>query len=615
MMTIDLMIAIIILLIAIILFVTEKLRADLVALCAIIALVSTGILTIEEGIAGFSSSSVLSIAFLFVVGGAVFQTGLAATITNYIVKIGGDSEARLLMLLMISVATMSAFISSTGVVALMLPVVINLAKRTKVPASKLLMPMAFGALLGGTTTLIATPPNIIVSETLETAGYEPFTFFSFTIPGSLLLIAGLIYILVFGRKLIPHRKSDHIVQRMETPGELFELYKLPDNMYHLRVHEQSMLAGLTIGQSHLRSEFNVTIINIQRTVKKGASLRELTIQQPNPETVIQPDDILIVQADISDLTYTAGYWNLGIMTNHPIRDDEVITNEVGIAEVILRPRSTLIEKTLPEVRFGTVYNLTVLSIRRPGADEVLNLKETPLKFGDMLLVQGRWKHIFALKQLRQDFIVMGESEAAEAGAFTRSSHAPITLMIMIGMVVVLALNIMSLTLASLIAAVLIVLTGCLSMDEAYESIDWKSLVVIAGMIPMSTALQKVGLVDIVADFLMNTLGDSGPIYVLAGLFLITVILTQLVSNTATALLIAPVAITAAIGLNVAPQAFMMAVAIGASMAFISPVSTPVTMLVMGAGNYRFSDFGKVGAPLILIAFLVVIFVLPILWPF
>ncbi len=614
-MTIDLAIAIIILLIAIIFFATEKLRADLVALCAIIALVLTGILTIEEGVAGFASSSVLSIAFLFVVGGAVFQTGLAATITNYIVKIGGDSEARLLMLLLISVAAMSAFISSTGVVALMLPVVINLANRTKVPASKLLMPMAFGALLGGTTTLIATPPNIIVSETLETAGYEPFTFFSFTLPGSLLLIAGLIYILVFGRKLIPHRESEHIVQRMETPGELFELYKLPDIMYHLRVREQSRLAGLTIGQSHLRSEFNVTIINIQRTLKKGASLRELTIQQLTPETVIQRDDILIVQADISDLTYTAGYWNLGIMTNHPIRDGEVITNEVGIAEVILRPRSTLIGKTLPEVRFGTVYNLTVLSIRRPGTDEVLSLKETPLKFGDMLLVQGRWKHIFALKQLRQDFIVMGEPEAAEAGAFIRSSHAPITLMIMIGMVVVLALNIMSLTLASLIAAVLIVLTGCLSMDEAYESIDWKSLVVIAGMIPMSTALQKVGLVDIVADFLMNTLGDSGPIYVLAGLFLITVILTQLVSNTATALLIAPVAITAAIGLNVAPQAFMMAVAFGASMAFISPVSTPVTMLVMGVGNYRFSDFGKVGAPLILIAFIVVIGVLPVLWPF
>lgn len=613
-MTTDMLLAIIILLTAIVLFVTEKLRADIVALCIIIALVLTGILTIEEGIVGFSSSSVLSIAFLFVVGGAVFHTGLASMLTHYIVKIGGASEIRLLALVMISVAIMSAFISSTGVVALMLPVIINLSNRTKMPASKLLMPMAFGALLGGTTTLIATPPNIIVSETLESAGFEPFTFFSFTIPGLLVLIAGSIYILTIGRKLIPNRKSAHTVQRMETPGELFELYKLPLNMYHLRVHAQSSLIGLSISESQLRSKFNVTIVNINRAEARGNSQREITLHQPNPETVIQPDDILVVQGDLSDVTYTAGYWNLGIMANHPVQDGEVITNEVGIAEVLLRPRSTLIGKTLPEIMFGTVYNLTVLSIRRPGVHETLNLKEEPLKFGDILLVQGRWKHIFALKQLRQDFIVMGESEAAEVGAFTRSSHAPITLLVLIGMVIVLALNLMSLTLASLIAAVIIVLTGCLSMDEAYEAIDWKSLVVIAGMLPLSTALEKVGIVGIVADFLMNTLGDAGPIFMLGGVFLLTVILTQLISNTATALLIAPVAVTAAVGLNIAPQAFMMAVAIGASMAFISPVSTPVTMLVMGAGNYKFSDFGKVGAPLILIAFLVVIFVLPVLWP-
>jgi di/tricarboxylate transporter len=370
----------------------------------------------------------------------------------------------------------------------------------------------------------------------------------------------------------------------------------------------------------LGRDFNVNIVTLthaaagvgiaQRPGKKNG-----THHHPPPSTPILKDDVLIVTGDLSDVTRAAGYWQLGIMANEPVREGDIITNEVGIAEVILRPRSSLLGKTLRELRFGSIYRLTVLNIRRIGATEPFNLKETALKFGDVLLVQGRWKDIFALKRLRQEFIVMGEPEAVEMGAFTRQSHAPVAMLILVGMVISIALNILPLTLAAMIAGMLMVLTRCLTMDEAYHSIDWRSLFLIAGMLPMGTALVKVGLVDLVASAFVSTLGTAGPIFVLAGLFMLTALFTQVISNTATALLIAPVALAAAQGLNVDPHAFVMAVAIAASMAFASPIASPVNTLVMGAGNYRFGDYAKVGLPMLAISFVIVMIVIPIFWPF
>ncbi len=616
-MTADMWITLVILIVMMVLFVSEKLRVDLVALCVVLALTLTGIVTAEEAMAGFSSTSVLSIAFLFVVGGAVFQTGLAAAIGDAILKIAGTNQTRLLMIMMLTVSILSAFISSTGVVALMLPAVMSVAQRAKIPASKLGIPLAFSALIGGTTTLIATPPNIIVSEVMQDAGYPPFEFFSYTLPGVLLVIAWLAYMLIIGQRLLPERKPDTVVQRMETPAELFTLYQLPDNMYRLRVPSQSNLIGTSIAASRLGSDFNIAVASLSRMneSRRIGSRSEQTVQYPEADTVFQEDDVLVVQGDIRDITRAAGYWNLAIMANHPIQEGDVITNEVGIAEMVLRPRSSLNGKSLSELQFGSAYHLTVLNLRRPGAHAPLDLKTTPLKFGDVLLVQGRWKDIYALKRLRHDFIVMGEPEAAEMGAFLRLTHAPITLTILVLMIVVLALDLLPLTVASLLAAVAVVLTGCLSMDEAYESIDLKSLILIAGMLPMGTALVKVGLADAAADLLIQTVGELGPLYVLAGLFILTLISTQIISNTASALLVAPIALAAAQGLNVNPQAFMMSVAIAAAMALLSPVASPVNMLVMSPGNYRFSDFARVGAPMMVIAFIISMIVLPVMWPF
>ncbi len=615
----ELWLTLIILVAAMVLFFTEKLRVDVVSLGVVVVLLGSGILTTEEALAGFSSTTVISIAALFVVGGAVFQTGLAAMIGDHILRVAGDNETRLLVVLMISVAVMSAFISSTGVVALMLPAVVSLAQRAKLPASRLLMPLAFSSLVGGATTLIGTPPNIIASDTLRNAGYAPFEFFSFTPLGLLLVAAGVIFMLTLGRRLQPERHPEQRAQQMETPAELFEVYRLPDDLYRLRVRGKSPLVGLPVNALRLREDFNVNIVSITPLLNHRQSAPNGRTEgpfRPEADQVIGADDVLVVQGAGNAVGRAAAVYDLGIMAREPVREGEVITNEVGIAEVLLRPRSTLLDKSLADLHFGSKYQLTVLKLNRPGAsDEALDLKTTPLKFGDMLLVQGRWKDIFALKRLRHDFIVMGEPEAAEMGAFARVSHARLTLIILLAMVLLIVLNVMTLTLASMIAAGCLVLTGCVTADEAYESIDWKSLILIAGMLPMSTALVKVGVVEQVAAWFAGTLGDMGPLVVLAGIFVLTATFTQVLSNTVTMVLVAPVALVTAQNLGIQPHALLMGSAIAASLAFASPVASPVNTLVMSAGNYRFSDYFRVGAPLIVISLLLALMVLPLLFPF
>lgn len=625
-MTPDMLLTLAILLAAIVLFVTERVRVDIVAIGVMIALMLTGLITTSEGLAGFANSTVISIAALFIVGGGVFQTGLAAMIGQWILRIAGGSETRLLLVLMIAIAIMSAFISSTGVVALMLPAIVSLAASLKINTSRLLIPLAYSALMGGALTLIGTPPNLLASETLRAAGFTPFEFFSFTPVGLVLLAAGVIFMLTIGRRLLPDRKPEQTYQQASTPGELFTLYRLPDNLFRLRVQDQSPLIGKQLGECGLREQFGINILSLRHASQQNGRPLPLAllpgqdhsnddVYHPAPGTVFQRDDLLLVQGNADDVSRAAGYWKLAIIAAEPVVEGDIITNEVGIAEVLVRPRSTLIDRTLSEVRFGSTYRLTVLDVRRPGSDDSLSLKETPLKFGDMLLVQGEWKDIFALKQQRRDFVVMGEREAIEVGAFMRRERAPVALIVLIAMVVVVALNIMELAPAAMLAGLAMVLTGCLNMDDAYDSIDWKSLVLIAGMLPMSTALVKVGLVDAVALGFTDTLGPYGPLAVLAGLFLLTVLLTQMLSNTATTVLIAPIALASAQKLGVDAHAMVMGVAIAASMAFATPIASPVNTLVMTAGHYRFTDYLRVGLVMIVLTFILSVLLLPVLFPF
>jgi di/tricarboxylate transporter len=615
-----------ILLFAIIFFITEWLRVDVVALIVVIALMVSGLLTPSEAISGFSNPVVLTIAALFVIGGGVLQTGLAATIGNYVLKIAGTNPTRLIVTVMLAVALLSAFMSDTGTVAVLLPAVISLAASARISPSKLLIPLSYGALLGGAATLIGTPPNLIVSDVLRESGAKAFQFFDYTPIGLILIATGVIFMLTIGKRLLPDHVQVQDVQRLATPEEIARRYRLPDNLFRLRVRHLSPLIDKTIAEGEFGARFNVNILELRRApkprtvVKVGetsliwkAAGRNRKGVKPSVETTFQVEDLLIVQGAPTDVAHLAASWNLGVQPAEAEDDKSLLNQEVGFAEVVLPPESQLIGKTLTELHFGSQYHLSVLGIQRPGTDGHLNLKTTPLHFGDILLVQGPWENILALRKHRRDFVVMGQPESMLGPA--NRSRAPIAAVIMFVMLLTMIGEVLPLTTTSMLAGLLMILTGCLTIDEAYGYIDWKSIVLVAGMLPMSTALEKVGLVNLGAQSLTDTLGSLGPIWVLGGLFLVTSIFTQVLSNTATAVLIAPLALAAAQNLVVQPQAFLMAVGVAASMAFASPVASPVNTLVMGAGNYRFSDYIRIGLPMLLIGLIVAMVALPLLWPF
>jgi di/tricarboxylate transporter len=607
---------------AILLFVTEWLRVDVVALGVVVALMLSGLLSATEALAGFANPAVLTIASLFVVGGAVMQTGLAGAIGQRILSIAGTNQARLTAIIMGAVAILSAFMSDTGTVAVLLPAIVSLAHSSGISPSKLLIPLSFGALLGGSITLIGTPPNLIISDLLRQEGLTAFGFFDYTPIGLTLLVVGILFMLSAGRHLLPDRQPTQEVQRVATPEELVALYRLPDDLFRLRVRRNSGLVGKTVPQSRLGTDFRVSVLEVLRppqprpVAKLG---RARMVPEPESlqavrrtETVLAADDILVVKGQAGDVVHAAASWNLGVQPAQAQDQQALVRGEVGLAEVLLPPRSSLEGKTLVEAQFGTVHKLTVLDIQRPGTQDRLDLKQTALQFGDILLVQGPWQNILALKERRRDFVVMGAPEAM-VGAPARRK-APVALAILVAMLALMVANAVPVVTASMLAGLGMILGGCLTIDDGYEAVDWKSIVLIACMLPMSTALEKVGLVNVVAEGLIGALGSWGPLAVLAGLFLLSSVFTQVLSNTATTVLVAPIALVAARKLGVQPQAFMMGVAIAASMAFASPVASPVNTLVMGAGRYRFGDYVKIGTPLMFLALMVTVLILPLLWP-
>jgi di/tricarboxylate transporter len=415
-------------------------------------------------------------------------------------------------------------------------------------------------------------------------------------------------------------------QRVPTPKELVEEYRLPDQLLRLRVRRGSAMIGKTVAQTDLGRNFGVVVLQILRSPEPRPSFQfarslgqavggrsEEVADLSGGDATVQLDDVLVVKGDPDDVAHAAAQWNLGVQPAAAKDEQALIDREVGVAEVVLPRRSRLVGKTLVEERFGSAYKLTVLNIQRPGVHEALELGSTRLAFGDILLVQGPWEQIAALKERRRDFVVVGQPEAMVEAP--RKEKANVALLILVVMVEAMIAGVASLTAVAMVAGLVMVLSGCLTMDEAYEFIDWRSLFLIAGMIPLSTALENAGVVDFAAQGLVQSLGSIGPLAVLAGLFLFTSAFTQVISNTATTVIVAPLAVASASQLGVQPYAFLMAIAVAASMAFATPVASPTNTLVMGAGHYTFGDYARVGLPLILIALVEVVLVLPLLFPF
>lgn len=606
---------------ALALFMLGRWRYDIVALLALLVVTVSGIVPAERAFAGFGHPAVVTVAAILVVSQGLQNAGVVDVIARAVGRLGGGFLVQLAALCGL-VALASGFMNNVGALALLMPVAIHSARRSGISPSRLLMPLAFASLLGGMTTLIGTPPNLIVSDLLRDQGYRAFEFFDFTPVGIIMIVVGIGYMILVGRRVLPDRRiqAEMDFQPVESPEELLEHYRLPDQLYRVRVRPGSALIDKTVAEAAIRREFDVNILEVLRpepfrgVMTLGAPREVITPYHPDADMAFAAGDILIVQGAEDAVGRAVAYWNLGIQARDGGDAQRLINSELGIAEVLLPPRSSLLDKTLLDTQFRRIYDLTVLAIERPGSDAQPDLLEATLQPGDILFVQGTWDAILNLKRNARDFVLLSQPEAA-AGFGLNPQKAPVALAILMGMLLLMVIGITSVVAASLLAAVAMVLTGCLTMDDAYEAIDWKSIVLIAGMLPMATALEKVGLVALASQTLTDLTGGAAPVVVMGAMFFLTALFTQLLSNTATTVLVAPIALASALQIGVAPQAFMMAVALASSMAFATPVASPTNTLVMGAGGYRFGDYAKVGIPLIFVMMIVVLIVVPIFWPF
>jgi di/tricarboxylate transporter len=600
--TADIAYMLVILAITILLFVTEWLRVDVVALLVLLALLITGLISPEAAFSGFSSPAVLTVWAVFIVSGGLFHTGVANLLGDRLLKIAGSSPRRLVGLIMATVGVMSGVMNNVGATAVLMPAAVSISRRARVSASKLLMPLAFGSLLGGMTTLIGTPPNILVSDVLSQAGYEPFALLDFAPIGLVALVLGVIYMAFIGLRRLPEQTA---VEMMASTGEhvdLVDSYRLGERLFRARISAGSPLVGQRLAESGLREEFELTVIGLERRGKVSLGL--------DKETVLQRGDVLLIEGMVDNLVWAEATGWVDVQPEVSVEDHDLQSEVVGIAEVLLAPRSGLVGKTLAEILFREKYSLTVLAILRDGRPRRTGLVDLPLRFGDTLLVQGPRQKIRIL-QREPDFVVMGDVEVAPA---VRARKAPVAIGLLVLMLVPVIAGWLPIAASALLAGILMVLTGCLTMDEAYQSIEWKAVFLVAGTLPLGIAMQETGTAEYLAGFLVDTLGGLHPLALLAGFFILTNLLTQFMSNAASTMLIAPIAIGAAQQVGSEPYALLMTIAVAASAGFLTPVAHQSNVLVMGPGGYRFGDYFKSGLPLDLIAFVVTVLIVPLIWP-
>ncbi|MCE5173083.1 SLC13 family permease [Paenibacillus profundus] len=621
-MTADMIITLVVLAAAAILFMSGKVRSDLVAICSLVLLVLLDILSPNEALSGFSNSIVIMMIGLFIVGGGIFQTGLAKMASGKMLKLAGDSEFRLLITVMLATSFIGAFVSNTGTVAVMLPIVVSLATSANISPGRLLMPLAFASSLGGTLTLIGTPPNLVISETLSKAGFEELSFFSFTPIGLVCLVIGTGLILLLSKLLPKEHGEGKGNRRGRSLNELARQYQLSQNLYRVQVSDDSLITTKTLLELDIPNQYQVHIIEIRRkTSHKNPFFKTINQEIAGPLTVINKQDILYVYGVFEAVQAFAEFYQLALL-DHQVVEQSIIQNterfasdQIGIAEVLLPPNSSLINQQVKQSGFREKYSVNILGIQRKGEYLLHQLKDEKIRFGDALLIQGTWKSIALLSKEESDIVVVGQP-LETAAAIPLNHKAPIAAGIMLFMVVLMILEVFPAVISVMIAAILMVATGCLrGMEAAYKTINWESIVLIGGMIPMSIAIEKTGAAALLSEKLVSSLGNIGPFALLAGVYFTTSILTLFISNTACAVLFAPIALTAAVQLGVSPVPYLFAVAIAAGMCFAVPFSTPPNALVMSAGKYTFMDYVKVGLPLQLLLGVAMVALLPLFFPF
>ena len=602
-MTSETLFVFILLAITIILFAGELLSLEVVAVLVVLALMLSRVLSPAEALSGFGDPLVLLITGLFVIAEGLFRTGVVYRISNWVMEVAGTSQTRLLVVLMLVVAVLSGFMENIGTVAIFIPVAINLADKANIGPARLLMPVSIASLLGGMLTLIGSPPNLVVAAELIRNHLTPFRFFDYTPVGLLILVVGIGYMAIWGWKLLPQNTDSQEEPKTRwSIWELIDAYELTGQFHCLHIERNSGLINQTIERAMVGSRYGVTIAGLER---KGHVI------SVTPQTELRLGDRIFAVGSEERVKVLSQSENLSLLILGE-KQKKLVPRELGLVEVLVPPRSRLIGSTLCEIHFRELYGLSVLGILRLGEPLKPDLIDVPLALGDSMLMAGGWQQIGLLQTERDDFLVLTiPHEMSEVAP--RRAKVWWALAIFSGMLALMIFDLVPNVAAVLLAALAMILTGCLSLKDVYTSVNWQSVVVIASMLPMAKALDKTGGVNLIVHQ-VAALGQLGPHSLMFGLFVITTGLSQFMSNTATAVLLAPIALSSAKMLGVSPYPLLMTVAIAASTAFATPVASPTNTLVLGPGGYRFIDFLKVGLPLIVLSMLITLLVVPVIFP-
>ena len=591
-MTTEIALTLAIIVAALVLFATEKLRVDLVALLVLLAVGLLRLIDPEDVFDGFSNSAVITVWAVYIVSGGLFKTGVADTLGRTIHRLSGDKEPRLIATIMVTCGVISAFMNNVGATAMLMPALIGISRRTKIPVSKLLIPLSFSSLLGGAMTLIGTPANILAMGILAERGLPTIGFFGFTPMGLVLLTTGVLYMALVGRHLLPVREGAQGRQ---------DVYRLREYVTEVRVSTTSPLAGKTLLDSGLGRDYDLTVLGLERD---GECLDRI-----GRDTLIQKDDLLTVEGSPDDLMEARESLGLSPEVEQRLDLERLEPGNVQLIEATLAPNTGLVGRTLRGVRFRDRYGFTALAIWRHGQAITQKLRDVPLHFGDALLLQGPRHRVRELQE-GKDFLVLEPLEVEQL----RRNKAPIAIAALMLAILLVVFADFYISLAMVIAAVIMVLTGCLSIEEAHESIDWRTVFLVAGMLPLGMAMEATGAAQYLADNMVEALGDYGATALLAGMYLLAALITQAMSNAAAIVLIVPIAVNTALALGANHLTFTMAVVIGAATSFLSPVGHKANVLVFGPGGYRFLDYARVGALLTVALLIVSMIFLPLFWP-
>ncbi len=597
--------------IAVVLFATGKVRMDAIALMVIVAFVLSGTLTLNEAFSGFSDPNVILIAALFIIGDGLVRTGVATKMGAWLVSVAGNSETKMLIYLMLTVAGLGAFMSSTGVVAIFIPVVLSVSARMNTSPSRLMMPLSFAGLISGMMTLVATPPNLVVNSELLREGLHGFSFFSVTPIGLVVLILGIVYMLAVRFMLkTDNGDSARDGRKRSTFRDLIREYHLTGLARRLAIRPGSPMIGQRLDDLKLRERYCANVIGVERWRR----FRRVIVNV-NGVSEFRARDVLLIDMSASDV-------DLRQFCGEQMLEPMVLRGEyfadqaldVGMAEVALIPDSEMIGKTVREIAFRTRFGLNIVGMKRDGKAMDGSVVDEPLQLGDILLVVGNWRQIALLAKRGRDFVVLNMPVEVD-DASPAHSQAPHAIFCLVLMVALMLTDEIPNPIAAIIACLLMGKFRCINAESAYKAIHWPSIILIVGMMPFALALQKTGGVDLVVKGLMDVAGGEGPYLMLGCLFVMCAAIGLFISNTATAVLMAPIALAAAKSMGVSPYPFAMVVAMAASAAFMTPVSSPVNTLVLGPGKYSFSDFVKIGVPFTILVMVVCVLLIPVLFPF